>query len=348
MGAASADSRLAERFAAEWTTLDAAAFALEPLRRAFAETAAAAGERRKTLEGVRKAGEQQAAAVRELLEGTPFADAGALRAARLDAAEARRIEALETKLAARGQEMEGRFHHVREQIRALREGSAPEGEALAALEQERQALAGRITAAAEARTTLRNDLERDEETRRSHTAELAQLESEARGLAVWVQLRRLIGSANGAAFRQFAQGLSLDLLVRHANRHLARLSDRYRLRRVEGELSLEIIDHHQADATRPMESLSGGESFLASLALALGLSDLAGRNVRIDSLFIDEGFGSLDADTLDLAVAALDALRLHNKTVGVISHVELLKERIPVQIRVEKRTGGLSVLCLPE
>ena len=348
LGAASADSRLAERFAAEWTTLDAAAFALEPLRRAFAETAAAAGERRKTLEGVRKAGEQQAAAVRELLEGTPFADAGALRAARLDAAEARRIEALETKLAARGQEMEGRFHHVREQIRALREGSAPEGEALAALEQERQALAGRITAAAEARTTLRNDLERDEETRRSHTAELAQLESEARGLAVWVQLRRLIGSANGAAFRQFAQGLSLDLLVRHANRHLARLSDRYRLRRVEGELSLEIIDHHQADATRPMESLSGGESFLASLALALGLSDLAGRNVRIDSLFIDEGFGSLDADTLDLAVAALDALRLHNKTVGVISHVELLKERIPVQIRVEKRTGGLSVLCLPE
>jgi len=97
-----------------------------------------------------------------------------------------------------------------------------------------------------------------------------------------------------------------------------------------------------------MQSLSGGESFLASLALALGLSDLAGRNVRIDSLFIDEGFGSLDAATLDLAVAALDSLRLTNKTVGVISHVELLKERIPVQIRIEKRTGGMSILHVPQ
>jgi len=126
------------------------------------------------------------------------------------------------------------------------------------------------------------------------------------------------------------------------------LSERYRLRRIEGgELTLEIVDRHQADATRPMQSLSGGESFLVSLALALGLSDLAGRNVRIDSLFIDEGFGSLDPDTLDLAVAALDSLRLSNKTVGVISHVELLKERIPVQIRVEKRTGGISVLHVP-
>ena len=256
---------------------------------------------------------------------------------------------METGLAARGQELEGRFHHVREQIRVLREGGAPEEAALAVLEQERQALDERIHAAHEARTTLRNDLERDAEARRSHTEEWSRLEAEARGLAVWVQLRRLIGSADGAAFRQFAQGLSLDLLVRHANRHLARLSDRYRLRRVDGgKLTLEIIDRHQADATRPMESLSGGESFLASLALALGLSDLAWRNVRIDSLFIDEGFGSLDADPLDLAVAALDALRLHNKTVGVISHVELLKERIPVQIRVEKRTGGTSVLCLPQ
>lgn len=347
--AGSADSREVERLAAEWKTLDGAFAALDPLRRAVTATAAAAAERRKTLAGVRKAVEAQANAVLEALQGSPFDGVKALRAARLDAAEVRRFEKLEKELAARGQELEGRFHHVREQIRALREAAAPEGEALAALERERAALDARATAATEARATLRNDLARDEEARRGHAEEAARLEAEACELAVWTHLRRLIGSANGAAFRQFAQGLSLDLLVRHANRHLARLSDRYRLRRVDGgELSLEIVDLHQAGATRPMASLSGGESFLASLALALGLSDLAGRNVRIDSLFIDEGFGSLDADTLDLALAALDALRLRNKTVGVISHVELLKERIPVQIRVEKKTGGVSVLRLPE
>ena len=98
-----------------------------------------------------------------------------------------------------------------------------------------------------------------------------------------------------------------------------------------------------------MASLSGGESFLVSLALALGLSDLAGRTVRIDSLFIDEGFGSLDPETLEVAIDALESLRQHRKTVGVISHVELLKERIATQIIVEKRAGGTSAIrVVPE
>jgi exonuclease SbcC len=111
-------------------------------------------------------------------------------------------------------------------------------------------------------------------------------------------------------------------------------------------LELEIEDVYQAGTTRPMASLSGGESFLASLALALGLADLAGRNVQIDSLFIDEGFGSLDATTLDLAISALESLRQDNKTIGVISHVELLKERIATQIIVERKPGGTSTLRL--
>jgi exonuclease SbcC len=93
-----------------------------------------------------------------------------------------------------------------------------------------------------------------------------------------------------------------------------------------------------------MASLSGGESFLASLALALGLSDLAGRSVRIDSLFIDEGFGSLDPETLEVAIASLESLRQDHKTVGIISHVNLLKERIGTQIVVEKLLGGNSRL----
>jgi exonuclease SbcC len=95
-----------------------------------------------------------------------------------------------------------------------------------------------------------------------------------------------------------------------------------------------------------MSSLLGGESFLASLALALGLSDLAGRTVRIDLLFIDEGFGSLDPDTLEVAIDALDSLRQNQKTVGVISHIGLLKERISTQIIVEKEAGGRSRITL--
>ena len=344
-----ADAALAAQFQARWKTLDDAGSALEQLRAALTEASAKAEERRNHFSGIQKAAALQTAELKKQLEGSAFGDLVALRAARLDAGEATRVEALQSELEARRQALAGQLHHVREQVRVLREEAhAPEAEALSAAAVEDQALQERIATATEQRATHRNDLSRDDQTRQAQSEQLAQWEEERTRLGVWTQLRRLIGSANGAAFRQFAQGLSLDLLVRHANRHLARLSERYRLRRVEGgELTLEILDRHQADATRPMQSLSGGESFLASLALALGLSDLAGRNVRIDSLFIDEGFGSLDPDTLDLAVAALDSLRLSNKTVGVISHVELLKERIPVQIRVEKRTGGVSVLHVP-
>ena len=114
-------------------------------------------------------------------------------------------------------------------------------------------------------------------------------------------------------------------------------------------LVVKTIFTYPITARRPMASLSGGESFLASLALALGLSDLAGRTVRIDSLFVDEGFGSLDAETLEVAIAALESLRQDHKQVGVISHVELLKERIGTQIVVEKRTGGTSqIRVVPE
>lgn len=332
-----------------WKTLEEAREGLEQLRARFAAATAKAVERREHLDSVKKAAASQAGELQKQLAGSPFADAAALRAARLEEVEAASIEAWQSGHEARVQALQGQLRQVRAQILRLREEShAPEGEALAALESQCRAIETRIAAATEHRAGLRNDLERDGEARRSQAEQLAALEQDEKGLAVWTRLRKMIGSANGAVFQEFAQGLSLDLLVRHANGHLARLSDRYRLRRVSsGELTLEVLDRHQADAIRPMASLSGGESFLASLALALGLSDLAGRNVRIDSLFIDEGFGSLDADTLDLAVSALDSLRLANKTVGVISHVELLKERIPVQIRVEKRVGGVSVLRLP-
>jgi exonuclease SbcC len=163
--------------------------------------------------------------------------------------------------------------------------------------------------------------------------------------ARWHRLSELIGSASGTVFARFAQGLTLDQLVRRANAHLAHLNRRYALKRSdEGPLELQVVDHFQFDATRPMASLSGGESFLVSLALALGLSELASGRVAIESLFIDEGFGTLDAETLDVAMCALENLRTRGKTIGVISHVDAMKDRIRTQIVVRKLTAGRSTV----
>lgn len=156
----------------------------------------------------------------------------------------------------------------------------------------------------------------------------------------------LIGSKEGDKFRKFAQGLTLDNLVHLANQQLTRLHGRYLLQRKASEaLEVEVVDTWQADAVRDTRTLSGGESFLVSLALALALSDLVSHKTRIDSLFLDEGFGTLDSETLDTALDALDALNASGKTIGVISHVEAMKERIPVQIKVKKINGlGYSKL----
>ncbi len=163
----------------------------------------------------------------------------------------------------------------------------------------------------------------------------------------WERLHALIGSADGKKFRNFAQGLTFDRLVSHANEHLRKMSDRYLLIRREGSLDLDIMDDYQAGETRSTKNLSGGESFIVSLALALGLSGMASKNVRIDSLFLDEGFGSLDNDTLDTALETLSGLQQEGKIIGIISHVPALKERITTRIRVIPLQGGRSRLEAP-
>jgi len=162
----------------------------------------------------------------------------------------------------------------------------------------------------------------------------------------WSYLNSLIGSADGKRFRVFAQGLTLDYLIQLANIQLAHLHSRYKITRKKGEsLELYVLDTWQADAIRDTKTLSGGESFLVSLALALSLSDLVSHKTKIDSLFLDEGFGTLDRETLDIALDALDQLNARGKMIGVISHVEALKERIPVQIEIKKMSGlGVSKL----
>ncbi len=160
----------------------------------------------------------------------------------------------------------------------------------------------------------------------------------------WAKLNELAGSADGAKFRRIAQGYTLDILLNYANVQLRCLTRRYRLERVPETLALQVIDRDMCDEVRTVHSLSGGESFLVSLALALGLSSLSSNRMRVESLFIDEGFGSLDAETLRVAMDALESLRTQGRKIGVISHVQEMTERIPVRICVNRAGNGRSFL----
>ena len=160
----------------------------------------------------------------------------------------------------------------------------------------------------------------------------------------WAKLNELAGSADGAKFRRIAQGYTLEILLNYANVQLRELTRRYRLERVPETLALQVIDRDMCDEVRTVHSLSGGESFLVSLALALGLSSLSSNRMRVESLFIDEGFGSLDAETLRVAMDALESLRTQGRKIGVISHVQEMTERIPVRICVNRAGNGRSFL----
>ncbi|WP_252177588.1 SbcC/MukB-like Walker B domain-containing protein [Endozoicomonas sp. 4G] len=193
---------------------------------------------------------------------------------------------------------------------------------------------------------IRQALTEDQKKRQQLSDWVARISQQKQQFAVWEHLNSLIGSAKGDKFRKFAQGLTLDHLIYLANQQLQRLHGRYQLHRKSGEaLSMEVIDTWQGDTARDIKTLSGGESFLVSLALALALSDLVSHKTSIDSLFLDEGFGTLDQETLEIALDALDNLNASGKMVGVISHIESLKERIPTRIEVRKETGlGYSSL----
>lgn len=160
----------------------------------------------------------------------------------------------------------------------------------------------------------------------------------------WAKLNDLLGSANGNKFKAIAQGYTLDVLLGYANKHLEELSKRYKLEKIPNTLALQVIDNDMLGEVRTVHSLSGGESFLISLSLALGLSSLSSNRMKIESLFIDEGFGSLDIDTLGIAMDALESLQTQGRKIGVISHVEEMKERISTQIQVTKSANGKSVI----
>ena len=191
--------------------------------------------------------------------------------------------------------------------------------------------------------TNQEKIKRDDEDKakiQTKKKEISKLNVE---LEKWGLLNQMIGDATGNKFANFAQGLTLQNLLVYANRRLENLSDRYLLDKPENDGALIVIDKYQGSTSRSVTTLSGGESFLISLALALSLSDMASKNVALDCLFIDEGFGTLDPDSLESALTTLEKLQTESqKTVGVISHVEALKERIDVQIKLRKNAQGYS------
>ena len=222
-------------------------------------------------------------------------------------------------------------------------------------EETREALVSRETETAtmlEALSTrlgvLGQRLEQDDAAQARAAALSQEIEGAGAALKVLAEVNEAIGSREGDKFRRFAQSVTLEQLVALANRRLALLSPRYALERAGeiGSLGLQIIDHALGDERRSTRSLSGGERFLASLALALALAGLEGRDSFVDTLFIDEGFGALDSATLDVAIDALENLQGQGRKVGVISHVDALHARVATKICVERRGGGVSVLRL--
>ncbi|SFU42003.1 AAA family ATPase [Halomonas korlensis] len=211
-----------------------------------------------------------------------------------------------------------------------------------ALVSEREALTPQLDAAQRHRDEALHALHDDDRRRTRQQEGQAELEAARTEHRRWGQISELIGSADGKTFRRIAQAYNLEQLLEHANAHLAGLSRRYRLARGGSPLGLLVVDHDMGDECRSVHSLSGGETFLVSLALALGLASMASGELVIESLFIDEGFGSLDPQSLALAMEALDGLQALGRRVGVISHVQEMHERIPVQIQVEPLGNGTS------
>lgn len=303
------------------------------------------------LQRLRQAQDEAEAQVASHCAALGLAGVEALDAARLDDETLRHRRSLKQQLRERLTAAKSRVAALQDQ-RGAHAADRPQGleddatvdilvETQTQLATERDQLQDQLDTAG---ATLRMAAEKAEELAKIDT-ELDQARSDA---AVWLHLHELIGKADGRHFKEFAQALNLDQLLVRANAHLARLSPRYRLQTVRDTdtglptLDFCIRDQWRPGTTRPVRTLSGGESFLVSLAMALGLSDLRTSRMPVETLLLDEGFGTLDPQTLDVALAALQQLQSSGRQVGIISHVVGLQESIPARILVEPVGDGRS------
>ena len=215
----------------------------------------------------------------------------------------------------------------------------PQSESLSSLQRQYTALQEESERILQQKTEVLATLHTQEENQKQAATLKDTLDAKTKLLNQWSKLDDLIGSQSGYKFKEIAQGYTLDILLSYANIQLRELTSRYQLQRIPDELALQVIDHDLCDEARSVFSLSGGESFLISLALALGLSSFSSRNHFEENLFIDEGFGTLDSETLQIVMEALERLRSQGRQVGIISHVQELTERIPAKICLVK-TGN--------
>lgn len=288
---------------------------------------------------------QQEAAFAERLRAGGFADETAWQTAQLTEAEraalSRQAEDLRTRQTQLDERRRDRAARLADEEQLALTDLAPEQ-----LEAEQAALAAACRQTAERIGSLNHRLLDNQERRGQQSGLLRELAAQQAECLRWKMLHDLIGSSDGKKYRNFAQGLTFEQMVLHANRQLARMNDRYQLVRDRNQpLELNVVDAWQAGEVRSAKNLSGGESFVVSLALALGLSSMVGG--KVESLFLDEGFGTLDDEALTTALDSLAELRREGRLIGVISHVAALKERIACQIEVKPGSGGRSVLKGP-
>jgi DNA repair protein SbcC/Rad50 len=273
-----------------------------------------------------------------------FTDESAFLLARLTAKDLDALTALENSLQKKEQQLNTQWNDRQQSLLEEKEKSLTD-KSVEELTETAQELSGSLDALLQSKGAIQGQLDNQEELGQKQVEKLAEIEKQQAECTRWGKLHNLIGSADGKKFRNFAQGLTFDLMISHANTQLQKMTDRYILLRDDNDpLELNVIDNYQAGVIRSTKNLSGGESFIASLALALGLSQMASRNVRVDSLFLDEGFGTLDEETLETALDTLAGLHQDGKLIGVISHVPAIKERITTQIQVEMIRNGKSRL----
>ena len=289
---------------------------------------------------------RQDEAFAERLRAQGFADEAAWQAAQLAEAERTALRRQAEELSRRQVELGLRQHDRADRLAAEERKQLAADQLPEQLQQQHEEAGRRRTETAQNMGAAQQQLAANERQLGLQSELLRQMEAQNRECLRWRDLDELIGSSDGKKYRNFAQGLTFEQMVLHSNRELARIHSRYLLLRdAQQPLELSVADFEQAGEIRSVKNLSGGESFMVSLALALGLSSMVGG--KVESLFLDEGFGTLDDDALDSALARLAELRSEGRLIGVISHVAALKERIACQIEVLPGSGGQSALKGP-